>query len=608
MTVARDERADSALRLRGTARRRVARWLAAGSIAALLGALVRVALVPVVVTPLFDEVLALQDLSRLTPLLALGGALALLGAGLLWTQDAAFGRAAAAAGAAWRAALGASLVRRAPGTLPGSSGGLSARLLADLREVETFVLYGLGSAIAESATLLAVLALLAWTDPLATAALVVLALPAVIVLRVIGRRIETATDRHQAGLERVGARLQEAFRHHETVRTFEADAFIAERLAAANRATERAMARRTTFAALQVPVSQVLVFVAVGALIALLAQRAAVGAITVGQVVAFVTLVALLATPSQLLPRALAMAQQARAAWRRLRALEPGGPRLALAGEPIPSPAAATVASSAAGAGGGADAVGSRPADVGEERGAGPSLALEGVRVRVPGGPEVLRGAHLRLPRPELVALVGPSGAGKTTLLRALLGFVPVSEGRVLLCGAALAADEHRLRRLVAAVAQGTDLLSGRVRDNLALGRSVTEPALWQALDQVGMADTVRALPAQLDTDLGEDGGGLSGGQRQRLAIARALLGDPAVLLLDEPTSALDQEAEREVVAVLRQQAERRLVIAVSHRPALVSRADRVLRLQDGVITDLADVAAGARRARERVDPSSTVP
>jgi ATP-binding cassette, subfamily B, bacterial len=558
-------RPPSALRLEGTTRRRVTRSIAVGSAAALIGATVRVAVVPVVVTPLFDEVLARQDLTRLASLLLLGGGLALLGAALLWAQDTAFGRAAAAASAGWRAALSARLVRRVPGTLPGSSGGLSARLLADLREVETFVLFGLGGAVAESATLVAVLALLAWTDPVATATLVALALPAVLMMRVIGRRIEAASDLHLAGLERVGARLQEAFRHHETVRTYDADAFMAERLARDNRATERAMARRTTFAALQVPVSQVLVFGAIAALVTLLAQRAAAGAITTGQVVTFVTLVALLATPSQLLPKSVALAQQARAAWRRLATLDAPGPGQ----DEAPIAVSVTAASTSSA---GSDPTPTRPA---------PSLRLTNVRLRVPGGPEVLRGGSLDLPGPALVALVGPSGAGKTTLLRTLLGFVPIDEGEVDVCGVSLAADTGRVRRWVAAVAQGTDLLSGRVRDNLTLGRAVDDAALWTALEQVGMAETVAGLRGGLDTDLGEDGGGLSGGQRQRLAIARALLGDPAVVLLDEPTSALDAVAEREVVAVLRRQAERRLVLAVSHRPALVSIADLVLRLDD---------------------------
>ena len=548
----------------------------------------RVAVVPVVVTPLFDRVLAAQELSALAPLLGLGGLLALTGAALLFGQDAAFGRAAALASATWRADLGAGLVRRTPGTLPGSSGGLSARLLADLREVETFVLYGLGSAVAESVTLLVVLSVLAWTDPLATAVLVVLALPAVVVLRFVGRRIEAASERHQSGLERVGARLQEAFRHHETVRTYAADAFVAERLARDNRATERAMARRTALAALQVPLSQVLVFAALGALLALLAQRAAAGVVTTGQVVTFVTLVALLATPAQLLPRALAMAQQARASWRRLAAL---GAEEARSPERRPSGGPTGAARPAAGG----EVLGAAAADAAE-----PSLRLMGVGLRVPNGPEVLHDADLELPRPALVALIGPSGAGKTTLLRCLLGFVPILRGQVLLCGNPLDAGARVVPSAVTAVAQGTDLLSGRVRDNLTLGREVGEEALWLALDQVGMAATIRALPAGLDTDLGEDGGGLSGGQRQRLAIARALLGDPAVLLLDEPTSALDEVSEREVVAVLREQADRRLVLVVSHRPALVSAADRVLRLQDGEITDVTPrgASAGERAGR----------
>ena len=573
----RGEAAAPALRLTGAGRRRVRSWLLIGSAAALVGAVVRVALVPVVVTPLFDRVLALQELDALAPLLAIGGTLALAGAVLLWTQDAAFGRAAAAASASWRADLGASLVRRPPGTLPGSSGGLSARLLSDLREVEVFVLYGLGSAVAETVTLLCVLGVLAWTDPLATSALLLLAFPAILALRLVGSRIEAASERHQAGLERVGARLQEAFRHHETVRTYAADAFMAERLARENRATERAMARRTALAALQVPVSQVLLFTALAALIALLVQRAAAGVISTGQVVTFVTLVALLATPAQLLPRAVAMAQQARAAWRRLAALGPPGP-------------ATTVASPER------DATGAAPH---------PSLALLDLRLRVPGGPEVLRGADLTLPGPGLVAIVGPSGVGKTTLLRALLGFVPIERGQVLLCGQPLGSDERRVRQLVAAVAQGTDLLSGRVRDNLSLGRTVSEARLWRALDQVGMRATIEALPAQLDTDLGEDGGGLSGGQRQRLAIARALLGEPAVLLLDEPTSALDEASEREVVAVLREQARRRLVLAVSHRPALVSLADRVLRLEHGTIHNVTTETAASENGATRPEATT---
>jgi ATP-binding cassette, subfamily B, bacterial len=562
------------LRLEGEARRRVRRLLAVGATAAVFGASFRVALVPLVVTPIFDRVLATADLASLPPLLAVGGALALVGAAMLWLQDAAFGRAAAAASAAWRADVGASLVRRAPGTLPGSSGGISARLLADLREVEIFMLFGIGSLVTEGVTLVAILAVLAWTDVSATVALVVLALPAVAVMRLIGRRIEVASHRHQVGVERVGARLQEAFRHHETVRAFAADGFVADRLAPDNRATEQAMARRTSLAALQVPVTQVLVFLSIGVLIAFLARRVVGGVMSTGQVVTFLTLVALLATPAQMLPKVLALAQQARASWRRLGELAHRAPA-----------AGFTVAR--------ADAP-QLPTPDPE-----PSLEVVDLTLGLPGGPRVLHGASLSLRGPALVALTGPSGAGKTTLVRAALGFVPVHEGALWVAGVPLAAAhddtaaarEAALRARVAVVAQGTDLLSGRIRDNLTIGRRFSDAQLWATLEAVGMAAAVGALPGGMDADLGEDGGGLSGGQRQRLAIARALLGEPAVLLLDEPTSALDEASEAEVVRVLREQARHRLVVAVSHRRALVDHADDVVLLDGGRLTRLVRAA-----------------
>lgn len=521
------------------------------ALAALLNAALRVAIVPLFVPPVFDRVLGQGDLAALPRVMLLTGAAVLLGSAALYAQDALFGREAARLTAAWRDGLYRRLLARPPGTLPGTSGGLAGRITADLKEVEAYWMHGIGSLVAESATLLGLLGVLMWTDARATLLLALLVAPVAGALAWLGRGLERTAGRAHRGTEEVAAHLQEGLRHHAVLRAFAALPFALERFGRDNRATERATSRRFALAALQVPIAQLLTFGALGALVAILARGVAQGRLSTGEVVAYLTLVLLISTPAQLLPRAYAMLRQAAAAGRRLM-------ELAEAPVPVPPPTL-------------------EPAP--PASGGGVGLELRDLHAGY-GDEEVLRGLRASLGRRGLVAVVGESGAGKSTLLRVLLGFLPPRAGAALWEGEALhALPEAVLRSRVAYVPQSPDLLRGTLRENLRLGRALTDEALWEALEAVRLADAVRALPAGLDYVLREDGSGLSGGQRQRLAVARALLSRPELLLLDEPSANLDDQNERALVEALREQGRARLVLVVAHRPALVEAAERVFEL-----------------------------
>lgn len=199
----------------------------------------------------------------------------------------------------------------------------------------------------------------------------------------------------------------------------------------------------------------------------------------------------------------------------------------------------------------------------------------------------VVVNATAALPERGLVAVTGESGAGKSTLLRLVLRFLEPTQGSVRLADRPLDAwPEEELRARVAYVPQDAAMLSGSVRDNLTLGRDFADEALWTALARADLDAAVASLPGGLEYALREDGAGLSGGQRQRLALARALLSAPTVLLLDEPSANLDEASEAVLVRTLRREAQERLVVVVAHRPALIAAAERVLRLEAGVLRD----------------------
>lgn len=211
---------------------------------------------------------------------------------------------------------------------------------------------------------------------------------------------------------------------------------------------------------------------------------------------------------------------------------------------------------------------------------------------RLPG--PALRGVTITLEPGEFIALSGPSGAGKSTLADLLLGLLRPSNGEVLVDGAPL--DHSNLRRWRASCAIVPEvpyLFHDTVRANLAWpGRDLDPGRLRAALEAAAAAEFVTRLPRGLDTMVGERGGRLSAGERQRIALARALLREPTLLVLDEATGALDAATESRIVESLRALASRMTIFAVTHRRPLLDGAHRVLRLEAGRIT--ADFRAGS--------------
>src|SRR5579883_198776 len=215
-------------------------------------------------------------------------------------------------------------------------------------------------------------------------------------------------------------------------------------------------------------------------------------------------------------------------------------------------------------------------------------LRFDNVWFSYTGDRPTLQNVSLSIPAGSHVAIVGPSGAGKSSVINLILRFYDPQQGQILLDGVDLRAGTQRsLRDQMAVVFQDTFVFNTTIRENLAYGRlGATDEEIIAAARQAEIHDFILSLPAGYDTVVGERGARLSGGQRQRLAIARALLRNPAILLLDEATSALDPETEAQIQATLSQVTEQLTTIAVTHRLASAANADRIFVLNGGVLVE----------------------
>jgi ABC-type multidrug transport system fused ATPase/permease subunit len=278
------------------------------------------------------------------------------------------------------------------------------------------------------------------------------------------------------------------------------------------------------------------------AILVLGAMRVSAGAITVGDVTAFLYLFTLLVWPLRAIGFLLGDLPQSLAGWTRVRgvldeSVRPG-PHDVLAAPP-----------------------------------GGAGLCFRHVSFAFAGERPVLRDIDLEIPAGRTVALVGPTGSGKSTLLQLAAGLVGPTEGEV-------AAPVDR----TALVFQEPFLFADSLRENIALGRDLPDGAVERGV-RLSQADGfVAELPRGLDTEVGERGVSLSGGQRQRIALARALAGDPALLLLDDATSSLDPTPEGRILVGLEQQLAGTTTVGVASRPSTIALADEVVVLRKGRI------------------------
>lgn len=377
----------------------------------------------------------------------------------------------------------------------------------------------------------------------------------VVAMAVLIRRVRRLSAVEQARIGDISASTERALGAVRTVKAARAEARTAAEIGEVATAARDAGERVVRLRAVLAPVSSLATQGAFLAVLGLGGARVAAGDLSVADLIAFVLYLFLLVLPIAQIAQAISQVQQGLAAMERIEEV------LSIATEDADDPEHPPPAVAAA-----------------------PRLALDGVRFAYDDQHEVLRGVSFEVPAGSRTALVGPSGAGKSTLLGLLERFADPTDGSIRLDGVDLR-DLPRsvLRRRLGYVEQEAPALAGTLRDNLTLvAPDVPDERLMAALSAVHLDALVRRTPAGLGAEVGERGIRLSGGERQRLAIARALLDGPDVLLLDEPTANLDALNEAAMAAAIDAVSERRTVLIIAHRLSTVRHADQIVVLEDG--------------------------
>ncbi|NYS77448.1 ATP-binding cassette domain-containing protein [Halomonas glaciei] len=443
-----------------------------------------------------------------------------------------------------------------------AAGEIASRLTADTSVLQSLFGSSVSLALRNLVMLVGAVVLMLVTQPWLSA-MVLIGIPATLLPIVwYGRRVRRLSRTSQDRVAELGRYAEEALSGIRTLQAFTHEA--ADKTHYGQRVEQAfgSAVERTQQRAWLTGIAMLVVFTAVGLMLWQGGQAVLDGTMSAGELSAFIFYAVLAAGAIATLAEVAGDVQRAAGAAERLLELLDTQPAIQSPANPHPLPM--------------------------PSKG---DIVLESVSFTYPGRAiPALEGFDLHIKPGERVAVVGPSGAGKSTLLALLLRFYDPSQGRISLDGCDIRSLElAALRSVMGLVAQEPVLFSGSVAENLRYGDpEASIERLRTAAQDASALDFIEALPQGFDTPLGPGGVQLSGGQRQRLAIARALLKNPAVLLLDEATSALDAESERLVQQALDRLMVGRTSIVIAHRLATVIAADRLLVLDGGKL-----IAAG---------------